>query len=413
MELQENHHYLDGLKKYLPDEIESLRRTLGELTIQMKNAEKKCKPYGSSNAEYWAAATEVAKISAQKISIRSDILFSEFQGTREAWERTDEGRAILEKIIAQQKRVDSFAKQRDTLLQPHRSLRASYIKHWTSSKGGLDITAAGTSGPRDSKIQSQFRAGLFRDYESLDRDGNAWCPVLGMYVDSENVVASHFFPWRSGQDDMDAIFGKIRPSELFSSRNGIILSNAIERAFEKGVLVIVPDLPEPQTKTMVDSWVNREIRDYKLQIIDQEWEGRERYVDRMTKFKDLDGKKLIFKGTFRPAARYVYFHYCSQILRQSWRKPSIKATSTLEKELGKPYWGTQGRYIRKNMLQALIEEVGHDPGDLLHGAKRSGGKDSLLVDTIAEKVAAAQDSEELIDEDKWSEKEEETSIWDD
>ena len=28
-------------------------------------------------------------------------------------------------------------------------------------------------------------------------------------------------------------------------------------------------------------------------------------------------------------------------------------------ELGKPYWGTVGRYMHKNMIRAFVEEIGH------------------------------------------------------
>ncbi|KAJ0426880.1 hypothetical protein BJY00DRAFT_306873 [Aspergillus carlsbadensis] len=141
-------------------------------------------------------------------------------------------------------------------------------------------------------------------------------------------------------------------------------------------------------------WVAREVRDYKFRLIDPKWAGLERIVGGTTRFKDLDNRTLVFKGGFRPAARYVFFHYCCQLLRLSWRTPSVKATETLENELGKPFWGTPGPYIRENMLRALMEEVGHEAGDLLVGQKRSGGPDSLLLDVVADKVASEQDEEE-------------------
>ena len=50
---------------------------------------------------------------------------------------------------------------------------------------------------------------------------------------------------------MDVIFGKIRPKELFSCGNGIIIHSAIERWFDSGVFAIVPDLPERPTVDMI------------------------------------------------------------------------------------------------------------------------------------------------------------------
>ena len=46
----------------------------------------------------------------------------------------------------------------------------------------------------------------------------------GVYRDAAQVTASHLFAYKHGEDAMDDIFGKIRPEELFSSRNGIIMS---------------------------------------------------------------------------------------------------------------------------------------------------------------------------------------------
>ena len=83
-------------------------------------------------------------------------------------------------------------------------------------------------------------------------------------------------------------------------------------------------------------------------------------------WRDLDGQKVLFRGNFRPRARYLYFTYCMAILRKSWNKD--KPTTALSDELGKPYWGTAGRYIKKNMLQGFVQELGHDYEALLEGA---------------------------------------------
>jgi hypothetical protein len=36
--------------------------------------------------------------------------------------------------------------------------------------------------------------------------------------------------------------------------------------------------------------------------------------------------------------------------------------------VGKPFWGTPGRYLPKNMLLLLVEELGNEYKDLLKGA---------------------------------------------
>lgn len=43
-----------------------------------------------------------------------------------------------------------------------------------------------------------------------------------------------------------------------------------------------------------------------------------------------------FRSNFRPAARYLYFHYCLQILRKAWKEEPLEKTKiTLENEIGK------------------------------------------------------------------------------
>lgn len=36
-------------------------------------------------------------------------------------------------------------------------------------------------------MQSKFRSQLLKDYNSLNEDKNAWCPILGVYPDAGEV----------------------------------------------------------------------------------------------------------------------------------------------------------------------------------------------------------------------------------
>lgn len=93
---------------------------------------------------------------------------------------------------------------------------------------------------------------------------------------------------------MDAIFREIRPAELFSSRNGLMICLAIEKYFDAGVMTIVPDLPEKPTDKILHGWFNREVRDFKVCIIVSEWAGLERpvYTPGSVKWKGLDNRRL-------------------------------------------------------------------------------------------------------------------------
>ena len=81
--------------------------------------------------------------------------------------------------------------------------------------------------------------------------------MLHEWVPKQQMKASHLFPCIHGQATMDAIFGATNPPELFSTRNGLLLFSALEDNFDKGVLVIVPDLPErpPRIRNRLAAWL--------------------------------------------------------------------------------------------------------------------------------------------------------------
>ena len=119
---------------------------------------------------------------------------------------------------------------------------------------------------------------------------------------------------------MDAMFGATNPPELFSTRNGLLLFSALEDNFDKGVLVIVPDLPDRPPRNRLAAWLKSPTREYKLRIIDTSWELIDDPVDaRGLAWRQLDGRRLLFRSEHRPAARYLYFHYCIQVLRRAWK----------------------------------------------------------------------------------------------
>ncbi|MCJ1261435.1 hypothetical protein MMC22_001299 [Lobaria immixta] len=166
---------------------------------------------------------------------------------------------------------------------------------------------------------------------------------------------------------MEAIFG-IGPSEtpeLFSRHKGILMSNAGERRFDKGTLLLFPEysrIPhEPRSKIGIT--------------------GNQKYQTRVLEPDELDGQPVTFKSSFWPRARYLYFQYCLTILRRSWVKdqPSV----TLRDELGRLYWGTPGRFMRKNMLVAFVGELGYDYEVLLDGAIGEADEPAAMKTALA------------------------------
>ncbi|PLB53872.1 hypothetical protein P170DRAFT_396820 [Aspergillus steynii IBT 23096] len=398
-------------KKRKAEELADLRNEKRQLELEAKDAQKKLKPRGSFDAEFWTTATEVESLHLRKTRVVSDISISEFQGKTSDWERTDVARNLFEQIRAQEYRVRKFKAQSEQLSQNSRTRRfcASFMKLFTTSTLGLGAKERAGAGKRDSSEQSCFRAELMLQYKSMhDTQDFAWCPILGEYVEVESVTASHLFSYKHGQATMDAIFGKTSPPELFSAKNGLIMCSKIEKVFDSGAIVIVPDIPERPLRSALQEWIQKETRDYKTKIIDPAGLKMEKDIIAIggLKWKDLDGRKLQFKGDFRPAARYLYFHYCLQILRRAWRAgPGQHAAFTLQEELGKPVWATPGRYIPRNMLLAFVEELGHRYYDsIIIGATRRRGRPGILMDAAAAQIAnKEEDKEDVSDTDSGSE----------
>ncbi|CAG8055140.1 unnamed protein product [Penicillium salamii] len=291
---------------------------------------------------------------------------------------------------------------------------------------GLTISGTG-AGKRNTRDQSSFRTRLIDSYDAESRElDSIWCPVLGQWIDKEMVKASHIFPWKHGQATMDAIFGEIRPSEMFSERNGLLMHTRLEEAFDKGVFVIIPDLPNEPSIFQMIQWRLGKDREYRIKILDPEWNKLDKPIALGLKtFRELDGTKLEFsnpnnpKVMHRPAARYLYFHYCMQVLQKAWQSRAQGrpqgATAMLKAENGRFFWGTKGRYLPRNMLLAFVEELGHDYEDLLEGSTyvNSNEKNLLLAVGAAQTKRAASGSHTdsgLLLEDEEDDNESETSL---
>jgi hypothetical protein len=178
---------------------------------------------------------------------------------------------------------------------------------------------------------------------------------------------------------MDEIFGKIRPKELFSTRNGLLMHRNIELYFDAGVFIIIPDVPSLKTQ-QIREWLTGDIRNFKIRIIDSTFVHLDRPIsgDSDLKWIDLNDRKLEFLSPHRPAARYLYFHYCLQILRRSWKAGAgEKAAVILSKEFGNAVWATPGRYVGRRMLRLFAETLGHEDVPL-RGTFRGGNKYALM-----------------------------------
>jgi hypothetical protein len=188
---------------------------------------------------------------------------------------------------------------------------------------------------------------------------------------------------------MVAIFGEESLGELFSTRNGILMSKDAEMRFDKGLFVIVPGIKDHPSQDEIAEWNDTNPREYKIRVLNFESTQMSQYIDNECKrtWNDLDGQRVQFLSNHRPRARYLYFHYCTSLLRRSWNEN--KHWDILKKELGQKVWATSGPYLSKSQLLGFIEELGHDVGpSLLKGAKDPDTKVTEIDETA---LAAAND----------------------
>jgi hypothetical protein len=347
--------------------------------------------------------------SKRSVELQTEISEQHYQdqGIEGEFSQTEKAKRLREQFRALEaderlfKRQAKLLSTETTNRKIGKSIRRAFIELFTSSKIGLGITGVGR-GRRDTSVQSQFRAACIDVYNSLNTDPDnehLWCPILKMWVPQEFATAAHIFAYRHGQDVMDSVFGIMENPELFSPLNGMIVSQLVEGKFDNGFIVVVPRLPDHPTLAQIALWNNSEPKEYKIRILDPNDREAQKVVccePRQT-WKDLDGTNVDFRSTFRPRARYLYFHYCIQILRRAWRADQ-KAAEEMKKEFGKGYWGTIGEYLPESMLRAFIEELGHEYGELLVGVvddKTTANQENrdLLIAVASNQVKTSRDNE--------------------
>lgn len=291
--------------------------------------------------------------------------------------QSQKARQLREQLHALEADERSFKRQaellstEDTREKLGKSKRRAFIELFTTSKIGLGIIGTGR-GRRDSSAQSSFRAGCIDAYNSRNPDPRReflWCPIIKTWVHQDFTTAAHLFAHMHGQDVMNSVFGAMKEPELFSPLNGMLISHYVEKKFDSGFMTIVPRLSDDPTLAEMSLWQNSEPKEYKIRMLDFNDSEMNKIIrpESDLTWKDLDNTNVEFRGPFRPRARYLYFHYCIQILRRAWRADK-KAAEQIKKEFGKGYWGTIGPYLPESMLRAFIEELGHEYDGLLAGA---------------------------------------------
>lgn len=113
---------------------------------------------------------------------------------------------------------------------------------------------------------------------------------------------------------MDAIFGhlNVNEPELFSPKNGLLMSTRAEALWDKGYFVIVPLVDDDASHEEVMAWHQKDPKRYKIRVMDTKAQLMDKLVnytlDRV--WNEFDGQEIMFRSDFRPRAQYLYFKYC-------------------------------------------------------------------------------------------------------
>lgn len=239
--------------------------------------------------------------------------------------------------------------------------------------------------------QPQLKEDLKRTYGARkvpDGDEEVWSPVVeGGWIAKVVTKAAHIVPLSVSQESMNYIFGRDAKGEINSARNGLWLPSNFAERFNNFQIAIVPAGQSRQWQVLV--------------IDPDEIRNGEAYGNK--KFKDLHGAKLVFQNDAQPRARYFYFHYLCAMLDRSQKTKEKKLTlnDNAVARMSEPSraWGSEGSYLRENVILGFFERLGDSVGD--DGAEmirsHSGGK---IAPNEAERLGTSVGNLDLDSEDE-------------
>ena len=373
-------------------EIEANKDKRSRLEIDIEREGKKMKAAGSFDSKYWTKLGDVSELKSKRSKLSLMILRDEVAHESD-WKDNEEAKRLQEEDYLHTLEAEIYRKQALRVEvgpgEKDKNRRGYFMQLWTTSTKGLGITGSETGrGKRSRSVQEKFRENLIEACKSKHPDPKSdelWCPVLGHFFPGTNVMhAAHIFPWAEGQVAMDEIFGREvnNVEELNGVQNGLMLSTWAEKRMEDGDIVLVPDVADAASQEEVERWSNSEPKEYKIRITNRGAKGMDKYhpgcVTPRQTWNELDGIKAQFSSDHRPRARYLYWQYCKTMLRHAWRNQGTNAEKVLMEERGKQFWGTKGPYIKKRMLLAFVEQLGHDHEALMENAMVESEEDDAL-----------------------------------
>ena len=350
-------------------DLESERKECKEAVERQRKKVKLCSSFDTT---YWTARRDLVEKQIQATRLNKQISIAKLKDNTKAFIESEEGQNLVlheNSLKLDMKLYDAQAEKMKPKDEKFK-FRRSFMELFMGAETGLGAKTC--RGKRESSLQSAFREDLRSKMDSdhpAPKRPYSWCPVTGDYWPRVYMVAGHLFPWKCGENTMEAIFGSSDSgqSELFQAENGILWSQDAERRFEGGHFVIVPDTVDAPTQQEMDTWEASNPKEYKIRVLNPKHSLMQEYIhkDRDKIWVDIDNNRLQFKTNFRPRARYLYFAYCAAMLRRSFGGQHLE---TSKAELRTRFWGTPGRYMPEGMLLGFVEAMGHEYEHLLEGA---------------------------------------------
>ncbi|KAN0070307.1 hypothetical protein V8E54_011888 [Elaphomyces granulatus] len=316
--------------------IEEERKRGKEISQRRRRAQQNSSEEAFGSEQYWDWVTQENIAEGQL----NDLRWQVDQRSLElpAYERAQE--VYLQRREEIEKKRESLTQKADRFDKMRKFLSATCTDNLVSLRAAYLELVCTLQAKTSRRNQSSFVNSLCDHYGHAKEGGllRVWDVTTGSFTIRVYMTAAHIFPLNLGQKSMDYIFGEDAEDELNRARNGLFLPPLVEKAYDAHQITIVPD--GPQTPALKD--------------------------DRETPFKDLHGRRLRFQpgNNFRPRARYLYFryvlamlvHFRSRQVKQGTHNQQLPETEM--PELSR-VWATEGKYLRKNLILAFIEGIGH------------------------------------------------------
>jgi hypothetical protein len=257
----------------------------------------------------------------------------------------------------------ALVKERAALVTNRIKLRYGILSHTSHARIGEAYLAAiveympepagaqiKKQGSRNRSDQTGFRKRLeqaynWADYKQNETNHRCWCPVMKKMVLDRYIIAAHIVPYSIGEVNAAYLFGLDQEKgyeAIWDNRNGLLLHEGIEKAFDAARVIIVQDEEDPNELKLV-------VMDDSLMDVEVSDDG--------VRFGELHQRRLEFKTNARPGRRNLYLHYLLALFRRKrfnvngWERDSEKAKSGY-------VWGTPGPWLRRSIIKALAFEIG-------------------------------------------------------